>query len=815
MIQNSEVDVTGFICRCWYVELFLRKILIYRFNCHDYTWELEISLVDDTPGRIKVTLKRLYDEPDKIYNNSFVKSTEPINNDLMYFSNKNVINKYIPSKCPLGTMKIKKTNSDFIPVTTTKIESLVDLYHNDKNKNNKNGKNKDSSLKNDKKEKEEEAWTISYFLRGAPDNHNDIDYSFVSLDTKKCQSVYFEVDGGICCCNCGGYTYPILNIIQKTNFNELKNRLNKIKYLNSSNNNLSNTASTNRLNRIKRSFSSENDLNKKAISKSDLMTNWLQKNIYINRHTNMDEDDLEVCNYKSNNNGYNYYNYIYTSKIRNPQNNNNNKEKDLYKIISFDENAVDRKEKIIRDAMKEYQKDIIRSKRKKEKENRLKKSEKYRIINEKGLDNNNNFSMNKIFSMFDEEHYCYCHCHHYNKYEHDNYQKWEHRSIEYGYFGVFIHKNSKIKKSSVNSKHNKYSTIDTPTISTDYFYSVQIPKYYGDKRDNEDNKHINKYKKSRNNEEELDHFILQDDNDYGDMTIIPCKKYYSLLKKNNLEKVVKDNYARIITEKEIEKILNEEELRNKSNQSFDIKKKSNSEESLVRVVKECFNDSITSEEIQILIDNDDENSSSNESKQDSSELDFSKYGVYKTSDDSLYIKSIASNENFHYKDYKALERNRKNSIFYKDFQELFNIKDHHHRYNSNNNDSHSRSNSYSYSSYSKERERSKSRHSVRRPNSSIMGNYTSDDNDDNDKEETIRKKEIKNKKRNNNNNNNNNKKENQNRDNNHCSNKSHHYKNRDNNSNYRHRSNKTHHYHHHHYHNLDDENYIYHSSYVK
>jgi len=369
MIQNSGLDITGFICRCWYVELFLRKILIYRFECHDYTWELEISLVDETPGRIKVSLKRLYDESDKIYNNSFIKSIEPINDNLTFFSNENVINKYIPSKCPLGkntydklynykkqleklflisgTIKIKKNRSDFIPEKTTKIESLVDLHRNNKKKK-INEKNKNSLLNdNNKKENnEEEAWTISYFIRGAPDSYNDTDYSFVTLDAKKCQSVYFEVDGGICCCNCGGYTYPILNIIQKTNFNELKNSLNNVKYLNiSSNNNLSNSASTSLYHRIKRSFSSENDLNKKAISKSDLMTNWLQKNIYINRHTNMDEDDLEVCNYKSNNNGYNYYNYIYTSKIRNPQSNYNNKEKDLYKIISIDEDAVDRKKK--------------------------------------------------------------------------------------------------------------------------------------------------------------------------------------------------------------------------------------------------------------------------------------------------------------------------------------------------------------------------------------------------------------------------------------------------------------------------------------
>jgi len=268
-MNKKSMDVTGFMCRCWYVELFLKKILIYRFECYSYTWELKISLVDETPGRIKVTLRRLSDEPIKSYHNSFVKSREPINNDnLTYFSNENVTNKYIHSKCPLGkntydklynhkkqleklfllsgTVKIKPSGPDSMMKTTTQIDSLVDLYRNDKMKKNNIKKDKNRKSSQLKEENAEEAWTISYFVRGSPNTYNDSDYSFVTLDTKNCQSVYFEVDGGICCCNCGGYTYPILNIIQRTNFNELKNRLN----------NLSNSSSNGLYRRIKRSLSS-------------------------------------------------------------------------------------------------------------------------------------------------------------------------------------------------------------------------------------------------------------------------------------------------------------------------------------------------------------------------------------------------------------------------------------------------------------------------------------------------------------------------------------------------------------------------------
>jgi len=252
------MDVTGFICRCWYVELFLKKILKYRFECYDYTWEFEISLVDDTPGRIKVSLKRLSEEPIKSYHDSFVKSKEPLNDNSIFFTNENVTNKYIPSKCPLGkntydrlynhkkqlekllllsgTLRIKPSETGFIN-NTPQIDSLVDLFHNDKkkkiNKKNKISKQKEKGNKEDKRI--EEAWTISYFIRGTPQSYNDSDYSFVTRDAANCQSIYFEVDGGICCCNCGGYTYPILKIIQRTNFNELKNRMNKLSNLQSSN----------------------------------------------------------------------------------------------------------------------------------------------------------------------------------------------------------------------------------------------------------------------------------------------------------------------------------------------------------------------------------------------------------------------------------------------------------------------------------------------------------------------------------------------------------------------------------------------------
>lgn len=293
-MNSTPLDITGFICRCWYVELFLKKILIYRFECHYYTWELELSLADDTPGRIKVTLKRLSEKPIKTYRNSFLKSKEPLNENTPYFSNENVINKYIPSKCPLGrntydrlynhkkqleklfllsgTLKMKNSGIGSMPKTTAEIDSLVDLYHKKRNSKNstKRSENKKSTSINHKKKKgnrkeekedeedgeEEEAWTISYFIRNTPISHNDSDYSFVTLNPSRCQSIYFEVDGGICCCNCGGYTYPILNIIQKTNFNELKNRLNKIKYINGSNSNLSKSASSGLYRRIKRSFSS-------------------------------------------------------------------------------------------------------------------------------------------------------------------------------------------------------------------------------------------------------------------------------------------------------------------------------------------------------------------------------------------------------------------------------------------------------------------------------------------------------------------------------------------------------------------------------
>jgi len=266
------MDVTGFICRCWYVELFLKKILKYRFECHDYTWEFEMSLVDDTPGRIKVTVKRLSDEPVKSYHNSFIKSKEPLNDDSLFFTNENVTNKYIPSKCPLGkntydrlynhkkqleklfllsgTVRMKHTESGLVN-TNPQIDSLVDLFHNGKKKKpNKKEKASPKMKERDYKEdiKVEEAWTISYFIRGTPQSHNDSDYSFVTRDAANCQSIYFEVDGGICCCNCGGYTYPILKIIQRTNFNELKNRLN----------NLSNSASNTMYRKMKRSLSSGN-----------------------------------------------------------------------------------------------------------------------------------------------------------------------------------------------------------------------------------------------------------------------------------------------------------------------------------------------------------------------------------------------------------------------------------------------------------------------------------------------------------------------------------------------------------------------------
>ncbi|OUM63909.1 hypothetical protein PIROE2DRAFT_9438 [Piromyces sp. E2] len=444
-------------------------------------------------------------------------------------------------------------------------------------------------------------------------------------------------------------------------------------------------------------------------SKSELMTNWLQKNIYINRHANMDDDNLQVCNYKSNNNGNNYYNYLYTRKIRNSQNNSNKKERDLYKIISFDDNGVDRK-KIISDAMKEYQKDVIRSKRKKEKENRLKKNDKYRSNN----DNENNNSMNNLFSAFGENHYCFCHCHHYQKYEHDYYQKWEHRSIEYGYFGVFIHRNTKVKNGNGNG-NGKHKNGNTLPPSNDYYYSVQIPKYYGERRkeSNEEGegegiinetglqkRNSEKGKTSRDkNEEEYDQFLLQDDNDYGDIMVIPCKKYYSLLKKNNLEEVVKDSYARVYTEKEMEALQHEESLRKQTSGNFNaLQNKSNSEESLVRVVKECFSDSVTQDEIKNLIRRNSDSSSississsssssssceidSNGNRKESSELDLDRYDLYKNSSGSLYIQHDSSEE-FQFKDYKAVERNRKNSIFYKDYKALFNIKDnkkHHHR----------------------------------------------------------------------------------------------------------------------------------------
>jgi len=431
-------------------------------------------------------------------------------------------------------------------------------------------------------------------------------------------------------------------------------------------------------------------------SKSELMTNWLQKNIYINRHANMDDDNLQVCNYKSNNNGYNYYNYIYTSKIRNPHNNSNKKERDLYKIISSDDNGVDRK-KIISDAMKEYQKDVIRSRRKKEKEIRLKKFDKFRTNDDK-----NDNSMNNLFPTFGENHYCFCHCHHYQKYEHDYYQNWEHRSIEFGYFGVFIHKNTKVKRSNGNGKHKNENT----STSNEYYYSVQIPKYYGDRKKEsngvegvrEDNeKSINEIHKKKSshskNEEEFDQFLIQDDNDYGEIAVIPCNRYYSLLKKNNLEEVVKDSYARVYTEKEMEELQHEESLRKQSKDDddfIDFQKKSNSEESLARVVQECFSDSFTQEEIHNLIRNNSDSSSLSSSssselddnKRDSSEIDLDHYGLYKNSSGSLFIQH-GDSEEFQYKDYKAIERNRKNNIFYKDYKALFNIKDnkkHRHRH---------------------------------------------------------------------------------------------------------------------------------------
>ncbi|ORX46146.1 hypothetical protein BCR36DRAFT_405744 [Piromyces finnis] len=715
------MDVTGFICKCHYVDLFLKKIIIYRFECYNHIWELKLSLIDETPGRIKVSLKRLSEEPVKNYHNSFVKSKELLNedNNLIYFSNENVTNKYIPSKCPLGkntydklynhkkkleklfllsgNMKVKTSESDSATRTTTQIESLVDLYRNDKIKkeNNKKDKRHQSSYINNEKKKEE-AWTISYFVRGSPNTFNDSDYSFVTLDANNCPSVYFEVDGGICCCNCGGYTYPVLNIIQRTNFNEMKNRLK----------NLSSSVSTGLFRRIKRSFSSENDLNNntRMKSKSELMTNWLQKNIYINRHANMDNDNLQVCNYKSNNNGNNYYNYIYTSKIRNPQNNNNKKERDLYKIISFDDNGVDR-QKIIIEAMKEYQKDVIRSKRKKEKENYLKKSDKYRMND----NSNNQLSMNHLFPTFGENHYCFCHCHHYQKFDHSYYQKWEHRSIEFGYFGVYIHKNTKMKKSNCNNGKHKTTNTSSLFLSNDYYYSVQIPKYYGNRKkegseEEEEEKKEEKSMKendlkvvtnddhkkkssSDNNEEEFDQFLLQDDNDYGDIMIIPCKKYYSLLKKNNLAEITKNSYARVFTENEMEELLHEENLckQNKDGNAYiNLKEKTNSEESLVRVFQECFDETVSPEDIKHLLkSNSDslsfsssssESNSYNQKRASSSELDIEHYGIYKNSSGSLFIQHNDSNE-FQYKDYKAIERNRKNNIFYKDFKSIFNIKD--------------------------------------------------------------------------------------------------------------------------------------------
>jgi len=760
------MDVTGFICRCWYVELFLKKILKYRFECHDYTWEFEMSLVDDTPGRIKVTVKRLSEEPVKSYHNSFVKSKEPLNDDSLFFTNENVTNKYIPSKCPLGkntydrlynhkkqleklfllsgTVRMKHTDSGLVN-TTPQIDSQVDLFHNDKKKK-LNKKEKTLPNKNHKNNtKVEEAWTISYFIRGTPQSHNDSDYSFVTRDAANCQSIYFEVDGGICCCNCGGYTYPILKIIQRTNFNELKNRLN----------NLSNSASTSMYRRMKRSLSSENELyNNNNKSKSELMTNWLQKNIYINRHTNMDEDDLQVFNYKSNNNGYNYYNYIYTSKIRNSQNAqnpSNKKERDLYKIISFDDNGVDRN-KIINDAMKEYQKDVIRSKKKKEKENRLKKFVRNRILgkseNESSENKRNGRSIVDLFPKFEKTHFCFCHCHHFQRFKHDFYQKWEHRSVEFGYFGVFIHKNSKMKKGTgTNGKHKS----NTP-ISNDFFYSVQIPKYNSDKKKEEDNLVNGLYKnrydiqeEKANNEEEIDQFLIQDDNDYGDMTVIPCKKYYSLLKKNNLEEVVKDSYVRVITEKEMEKIIHEENMeKDTSNQKQESlsQKKSDSEESLIRVVKDCFNDSISSDEIRSMIrDNESSSSNSSDDEGNKSKLDLDRYDLYKNSSGSLFIKNN-NNDEYHFKNEKIVERNRKNNIFYKEYKTIFNIKDRPRRPSkqqqefkiSRNTSSTSLSEEHHYDTssspsvnpHSRSHSRSRSRHLGRKQNSSIIDNFNSD-----------------------------------------------------------------------------------------
>ena len=468
----------------------------------------------------------------------------------------------------------------------------------------------------------------------------------------------------------------------------------------------------------------------------------------------MDEDDLQVFNYKSNNNGYNYYNYIYTSKIRNSQNAqnpSNKKERDLYKIISFDDNGVDRN-KIINDAMKEYQKDVIRSKRKKEKENRLKKFVRHRILgkseNESSENKRNGRSIVDLFPKFEKTHFCFCHCHHFQRFEHDFYQKWEHRSVEFGYFGVFIHKNSKVKKGTgTNGKHKN----NTP-ISNDFFYSVQIPKYNGDKKREEDNPFNGLYKNRYDiqeekaiNEEELDHFLIQDDNDYGDMTVIPCKKYYSLLKKNNLEEVVKDSYVRVVTEKEMEKIKHEDDMEKDTavkKQENLSQKKSCSEESLIQVVRDCFNDSISSDEIRSMIrDDDSSTSNSSDIERSKSELDLDHYDLYKNSSGSLFIKN-SGNDEYHFKNEKIVERNRKNNIFYKEYKTIFNIKDHPHRQSqqkpefkiSRDTSSTSLSEEHHYNCPSPPldkprscfRSRSRSRHLSRRQNSSIIDNFNSE-----------------------------------------------------------------------------------------